>query len=292
MAGQSAKVAQAGQAVRGLDPGAGRFVATVMSQTTRAPHLPRGMSRASSHPGPDPVRPPSERSGPIGKGFGWCAGPDPAPGLVTCSSAGTLTASAQLLAAAGCSSHSETTRPAEPATVVATSLSSAPPRSSPVWFRPTAPVHLAVDATGVCIRYARAAGDVDTATTTLGRARQAAARAYGTPQLQALYDDAGEGRNREQESWQQHHARVTVTVRPDVDHLDEPGGHGPGAGAGNSPVPPGTPVAVIVTGTARGADGWSAPTDPYRLDCLTLRDPVAGWLVDDVAVSPVATTAG
>lgn len=24
---------------------------------------------------------------------------------------------------------------------------------------------------------------------------------------------------------------------------------------------------------------------PYRLDCLTVQDPVAGWLVDDVAVT-------
>ena len=57
---------------------------------------------------------------------------------------------------------------------------------------------------------------------------------------------------------------------------------------------PGTPVAVIATGTARGAGGWTAPLAPYRLDCLTKREPVPGWLVDDVAVTalPTATEAG
>jgi hypothetical protein len=57
---------------------------------------------------------------------------------------------------------------------------------------------------------------------------------------------------------------------------------------------PGTTVAVTVTGTARGANGWTAATAPYRLDCLTVADPVAGWLVDDIAVTvlPPAPPAG
>jgi len=42
---------------------------------------------------------------------------------------------------------------------------------------------------------------------------------------------------------------------------------------------------VTVTGAARGADGWTAATAPYRLDCLTVQDPAAGWLVVDVAVT-------
>lgn len=123
------------------------------------------------------------------------------------------------------------------------------------------------------------AATVDTTTDTLGETRQASARAYGTPRLQALYAGAGEGRNREQQTWQQHQARVTATAAPIADavqdELDEPG-----VQQGR----PGMPVAVTVTGTARGADGWAAAMAPYRLDCLTVHDPAAGWLVDDVAV--------
>lgn len=48
---------------------------------------------------------------------------------------------------------------------------------------------------------------------------------------------------------------------------------------------PGTPVTVTVTGTARGTNGWTVTVAPYRLDCLTVQDPVVGWLVDDVAVT-------
>lgn len=289
------------------------------------------MSPASSYLGAGPGRRPSERFEPSCQSFGCRAATDPAPRPDTCSRTGRLTASTQrfavtvctthlvttrpaapgrracgparflaagataaLLAAAGCSTSSETTRPASPATVADIPRSRATPQPAPVSFRPTAPVHRGVDATAACVLYARMAGDVDTATSTLGRARRAAARAYSTPQLQALYDDAGEGRNREQETWQKHHARVTVTVRPDPDHLDALGGHGHGhgAGVGAGAAPSGTPVAVIVTGSARGTDGWSAPTAPYRLDCLTLQDPVAGWLVDDAAISPIASAAG
>ena len=41
----------------------------------------------------------------------------------------------------------------------------------------------------------------------------------------------------------------------------------------------------MVTGTARGTGGWTAARQPYRLDCLSVQDPIAGWLVDDVAVT-------
>jgi hypothetical protein len=98
-----------------------------------------------------------------------------------------------------------------------------------------------------------------------------------------VFDGAGEGRSREQETWQQHRARVTATAAPVLDdaydELADPGTERPR---------PGTPVAVTVTGTARGADGWTAATTPYRLDCLTVQDPVAGWLVDDVAVTALS----
>ena len=69
------------------------------------------------------------------------------------------------------------------------------------------------------------------------------------------------------------------------DELAEPGIEQPRAG---------TPTAVTVTGTARGASSWTAATAPYRLDCLSVQDPVAGWRVDDVAVTvlPPASTAG
>jgi len=149
-----------------------------------------------------------------------------------------------------------------------------------------------VAATAACVQFARAAADVDTATSTLGQVRQAAARAYGTPQLQALYDGSGQGRNREQEIWQQHRARVTVTAVPDPDPLDELDGDSAATGRGASAPPPGTPVSVTVTGTARGTDGWTAPIASYRLDCLTIQDPVAGWLVDDVAVSTLVPATG
>lgn len=136
----------------------------------------------------------------------------------------------------------------------------------------------APDATTACVQFARAAGTVDTTTGTLGQSRQAAARAYGTPQLQALYAGGGEGRNPEQEIWQQHHARVTATATPvaeaDSDEPNAPGAEQPRLGIS---------TAVTVTGTARG-DGWTAATAPYRLDCLSVADPVAGWLVDDITV--------
>jgi len=79
----------------------------------------------------------------------------------------------------------------------------------------------------------------------LGQTRQAAARAYGTPRLQALYAGAGEGRNREQQTWRQHQARVTATAAPIAnavqDELDEPGVQPPRPGMrlpSRSPAPP------------------------------------------------------
>ena len=146
-----------------------------------------------------------------------------------------------------------------------------------------------MDATSVCVQYARAAATVDTTTGDLGQARQTAARTFGTAALQALFSGAGEGRNREQEAWQQHRARVTATAVPVLesagDELAEPG---------IEPARAGTPVFVTVNGTVRGPDGWTATIAPYRLDCLAVRDPVAGWLVDDIAVTvlPPAPTAG
>jgi len=138
----------------------------------------------------------------------------------------------------------------------------------------------ALDPTAACVRFAQAAATVNTATTTLGQARQAAARAYGTVPLRALYGGAGDSRNLEQETWQLHRARVTAVAAPVAaaaqDELDVPSTEQPR---------PGTPVAVTVTGTARGTAGWTAPIASYRLDCLTVLDPVAGWLVDDVAVT-------
>jgi len=129
------------------------------------------------------------------------------------------------------------------------------------------------------------AATVDTTTGTLGQTRQAATRADGTPHLQARCADAGEGRNREQQTWPQHQARVTATAAPITDNardeFDEPGAQQPR---------PGPLVAVTVTGTARGADGWAAAVAPYRLDCLTVHDPAVGWLVDDVAVQTLPPT--
>lgn len=138
----------------------------------------------------------------------------------------------------------------------------------------------ALDSTTVCIQFAVTAGSVDTASGTLGQSRQRAARIFGTPALQALFDGAGQGRNREQEIWQQYQARVTVTAAPVTDDASDDL-----AAPGAEQLRPATPVAVTVTGTARGTRGWTAPMAPYRLDCLTVKDPVAGWLVNDISVT-------
>ena len=203
-----------------------------------------------------------------------------------------------MLATAGCS----TSRCADRALPAAPSPAQAAATGAPttVPARPASPQPTpgGLDATTVCVQFARAAGTVDTTTSDLGQARQAAARAFGTPTLQALFSGAGQGRNREQETWQQHRARVTATAVPlvDDDHEhdhDQDHGHDhhePGAGQRRA----GTPVAVTVTGTARGTGGWRAATESYRLDCLSVQDPVAGWLVDDIAVTvlPPAPAAG
>ena len=159
---------------------------------------------------------------------------------------------------------------------------------APVSARPTLsrPPRRALDATSACVQFARTAATVDTTTGNLGRSRQAAARTYGTPQLQALFDGAGEGRNREQETWQQHRARITATAAPVVDDA-----HDELAKPGTEQPRPGTPAAVTVTGTAHGADGWTAAIATYRLDCLTVHDPAAGWLVDDIAVQALPAPA-
>lgn len=142
--------------------------------------------------------------------------------------------------------------------------------------------HAAADtaAAEVCRRFAAAALTVGDATTTLGQARRAAARRFGTPRLEALYDSVGQGRDPQQELWRAHGARVTAQVQL----VDDPHGHDP------LPEPidqPGRPqVDVLVTGVARAADGWIAGVQPYRQSCLLLADPVRGWLVDDVDTEP------
>ena len=142
------------------------------------------------------------------------------------------------------------------------------------------PPRRALDAISACVQFARTAATVDTTISNLGQSRQAAARTHGTARLQAVFTGVGVGRNREQETWQQHRARVAAAAETVVDNA-----HDELATPGMEQPRPGTPVAVTVTGTARGADGWTAPVAPYRLDCLTVQDPVAGWLVDDIAVT-------
>ena len=158
----------------------------------------------------------------------------------------------------------------------------APPDSAPHLPQPA---HRSLNARAACIQFARTAADVDTTTATLGQTRQVAAHAYGTPQLQALYDGPGQGRDPEQQDWQLHRARVSVTAVPLPGALNEPNDDG------TETPRPGTPVSVTVTGRAHGTDGWTAPTASYRLDCLTVQDPVAGWLVDDVAATTLTPTA-
>lgn len=126
----------------------------------------------------------------------------------------------------------------------------------------------------------------------LGQSRQAAARSYGSPRLQALYDGTGQGRDRQQDLWQQHQAQVIAEaqpvaadlhhehVRPGEDHHHE-----------ERQAPAQRVEHVIVTGTARGDDGWTAPVQPYRMECLLLPDPVRSWLVDDLVTDPMPAPA-
>jgi hypothetical protein len=138
-----------------------------------------------------------------------------------------------------------------------------------------------------CARFAAAAAAIVTPGGTLGQARQAAARAYGTPRLQALYAGTGQGRDPQHKLWHQHRAHVLAhadPVGPDLHHdHDESAGvnHQAPAVAGAAR------VVVIVTGTAHGRDGWTAPLAPYRLECLLLADPVRLWLVDDLVTDPL-----
>jgi hypothetical protein len=153
--------------------------------------------------------------------------------------------------------------------------------------RPPAP-RRALDAASACVQFALTAGTVDTATGDLGQSRQAAARALGTSQLQALFRDTGQGRSTELQTERLHRARVTATAVPD-DHSAD--------GADDAPAMaeryrPRSPVAVTVSDTARGADGWTAAVAPYRLDCLTVSDPAVGRLVDDVAVTALLPAPG
>lgn len=145
----------------------------------------------------------------------------------------------------------------------------------------------------VCASFATAAATITTPTGTLGQSRQAAARRYGSPRLQALYDGTGQGRDRQQELWQQHQAQVIAQAQPvavDLHHEhDHPGGDH--HDERQAPAQRVEHVAVIVTGTARGDGGWTAPVQPYRMECLLLPGPVRGWLVHDLVTDPMPAPA-
>lgn len=124
-----------------------------------------------------------------------------------------------------------------------------------------------------CALLAAAAATISTPGGTLGPSRQAATRSYGTPRLQALYDGTGQGRDPQQELWQQHHAHVLAHAQPAAADLHHDHEHDEGTVADHqAPAPAGADhAAVIVTGTAHGDGGWTAPVAPYRLECLLLR---------------------
>lgn len=142
----------------------------------------------------------------------------------------------------------------------------------------------------MCRLFAAAGLSFDTATATLADARRAAARRYGTPRLQALYNEGGQGRDPQQELWTVRGARVT----PQVQLVDDPRDHDehhvdhPLSGRHDTTDPAQrAQVDVHVTGTAQAADGWTAPVQPYQQSCLLLADPVRGWLVDNVHTQPL-----
>jgi hypothetical protein len=195
-----------------------------------------------------------------------------------------------LLALLGCSTDPAAPDPAAP--------NLARPADGPPPTAPPAVIPTSAGAAGlgspaeVCASFATAAATITTATGTLGQSRQAAARRYGTPGLQALYDGSGKGRDRQQELWQQHQAQAIAQAQPvaaDLHHeYDQPGGdhqhderQAPGQRVEHAA------VIVIVTGTARGDGGWTAPVQPH----LLLPDPVRGWLVDDLVTDPMPAPA-
>ena len=162
----------------------------------------------------------------------------------------------------------------------------ATPRSGPTLSAPPLPKRQAgplTPPTDVCRQLAVAALTVDTTTTTPGQARRNAARAHGTPRLQALYDGVIRGRDREQDQWQARQAQVQPTAQPTPERRDLHDLTGPERTL--SRVAP----AVDVAGTARGPAGWTAPVQPCRPECLLLTEPVRGWLVDDVHTQPRPT---
>jgi hypothetical protein len=113
--------------------------------------------------------------------------------------------------------------------------------------------------------------------------------------MQALYVGAGQSRDPQHELWQQHRAHVLADADPvgaDLYH-DDDHAYGAGAGAdGQASVMAGAEhAAVIVTGTAHGDDGWTAPIAPYRLECLLLADPVRGQLFKNLVTDPLPTPA-
>jgi hypothetical protein len=80
-------------------------------------------------------------------------------------------------------------------------------------------------------------------------------------------------------------------VGADLHHDDHPGEKDHGDGQPPAAAQGAEHAAVVVTGTAHGSDGWTAPVQPYRLECLLLADPVVGWVVDDLVTDPLPTPA-
>ena len=159
----------------------------------------------------------------------------------------------------------------------------APGPTLPAQPLPAPPARPSATPADVCRQLAVASLTVDTTTTSLAQARRNAARAHGTPRLQALYDGAARGRDPQQDQWQAHQAQVQPTVLPAP---EDPDLHDV---AGQERSPSRAVAAVDVAGTARGTGGQAAPVQPYRLECLLLADPVRGWLVDDVHTEPQPT---
>ncbi len=131
----------------------------------------------------------------------------------------------------------------------------------------------------VCAAFA-AAATIDTARSTWGQTRQAAARRCGGPHLQALYSGGGQGPDPQQELWQLHQAQVHATATSTQDaHF--------AAGTDLAPeLADAEQASPRVTGTACGGHGWSAPLAAYRVECLLSAVPVRGWLVNDIATEP------
>jgi hypothetical protein len=153
------------------------------------------------------------------------------------------------------------------------------------------------DPDAACVLCAAAAATVAAPAGTLGQYRQDAAHRYDTQRRPARYAGAGQGRDRQQELWQQHHAHVMACAPPVVTELHHEHDQGDSTVADHraltSPGAEHAPVSVtgIVTGTAHADSGWSAPVPPNRLARLLLADPTRGCLVDDLHTEPPSTPA-